>query len=626
MKCLKSKCCTLKFSNKILNINTFKLYYNSIINKYIIKSNFISANSFKINTNDNSIIIDWKNMFIEPFSFELYKNNSIINTNIKCIVFDLNNVLVEINKKNYTNISELNILDRILKSNTWQKLLVNLIEVNQFYTDVANELNLNCEEVEKALYKALNNLIEIDNNSLLPKILHRKGYIIACITNLFSNKQDFVFNKFDFLECFDIIITSGDLKVKKPNLKIFINLLNYLNINANECVLIDDLIDNVNAAKLLGFNSYLIKKETFENNQILNYINKININIININENNYSFNLSKYSKYLSKAYFYLKNNNDYYNDNFLFKSMIISNTYNTSYLSESEIFTSLLILSNNKILSYTKKGKHILNYISKLALKNLGKFTFFNNKNILPFDLDTTCVALLLLFKHDKISFDIIEIVVKNILDNYYSENDKLFYTYFDKNRLRVCPLVNINVLNLILTYDKHKKLLTNTFKKDLKKNVINDINSLNIEYAIKSICNYLINDNFLSGTKYYPCPDYYIFSMINLYHKHQEKFNFIKHILKEKALESASNFKNIDDTLSLSIKNIISLYFNSYNEDLFQKLISMQNNDGSWKESVIFSNSSNTNKINWLSRSLNTSFGLKALEMKVIGITCFDI
>ncbi len=60
-------------------------------------------------------------------------------------------------------------------------------------------------------------------------------------------------HRFDFLDWFEEILLSGELNVVKPDPAIYRILLERINREAQECVLFDDSIANVQAAMRLGF-------------------------------------------------------------------------------------------------------------------------------------------------------------------------------------------------------------------------------------------------------------------------------------------------------------------------------------------------------------------------------------
>ena len=63
---------------------------------------------------------------------------------------------------------------------------------------------------------------------------------------------EFCEKKFDFHQMFDVISYSYEDKVAKPNIQAFINIIERLGVQPNECLFIDDSSRNVQAAEGLG--------------------------------------------------------------------------------------------------------------------------------------------------------------------------------------------------------------------------------------------------------------------------------------------------------------------------------------------------------------------------------------
>jgi 2-haloacid dehalogenase len=75
------------------------------------------------------------------------------------------------------------------------------------------------------------------------------------LTNWSAETFPVALKRFDFLQIFDGIIVSGHEKLIKPDKEIFYSLLNRYNLHAENCVFIDDNINNVEAADAIGFHS-----------------------------------------------------------------------------------------------------------------------------------------------------------------------------------------------------------------------------------------------------------------------------------------------------------------------------------------------------------------------------------
>jgi 2-haloacid dehalogenase len=83
--------------------------------------------------------------------------------------------------------------------------------------------------------------------------LKRAGYTVAALSNWSAETFPVARRRFDFLNWFDVTVISGEVKMVKPDPRIFELLLERLGRRAEECVYIDDVEANVRAARELGF-------------------------------------------------------------------------------------------------------------------------------------------------------------------------------------------------------------------------------------------------------------------------------------------------------------------------------------------------------------------------------------
>ena len=86
---------------------------------------------------------------------------------------------------------------------------------------------------------------------LLP--LKEAGFELHGLSNWSSEKFAAVRIKYPFFQLFETILLSGDVKLVKPDPRIFRALLDRINRPASECLFIDDSEENITAAQTLGF-------------------------------------------------------------------------------------------------------------------------------------------------------------------------------------------------------------------------------------------------------------------------------------------------------------------------------------------------------------------------------------
>ncbi len=92
----------------------------------------------------------------------------------------------------------------------------------------------------------------IDGSIKILHALHQQNYLLYGLTNWSAETFPYVYYHYDFFKCFKDIVVSGREKAIKPESKIYEILLQRNNLEAEHCILIDDSIDNISAAKSLG--------------------------------------------------------------------------------------------------------------------------------------------------------------------------------------------------------------------------------------------------------------------------------------------------------------------------------------------------------------------------------------
>jgi len=171
---------------------------------------------------------------------------------IKAILFDMVGVLV-FKKEKFT----LSSTDEINAQNI--EGLFNHIDDEKLLKDIKEKLKLSEEEIERAIplipskYEKFRELWE-----LLPEI--KKKYKIGVINNGNSIALKFWKEKFDF-SIFDIFINSAEEGVKKPDPKIFLLAYKRLRVKPEECLFMDDSLENIEGAQKLGIETIWWDKE-----------------------------------------------------------------------------------------------------------------------------------------------------------------------------------------------------------------------------------------------------------------------------------------------------------------------------------------------------------------------------
>ena len=177
---------------------------------------------------------------------------------MKNIVFDLGRVLLDyqplvwLKKKNYTHYNEL--FEIIFQNPSWIKLDEGPITREEFTEKLINEYPELALDIEEIMEEWIELLLPIENNIKLLSLLKEKGYSLYIISNFHLDAYNRFLTKQDWFTLFDGAIISAKEKLIKPDLRIYELLLERYHLNADECLFIDDSLDNINACKNVGMN------------------------------------------------------------------------------------------------------------------------------------------------------------------------------------------------------------------------------------------------------------------------------------------------------------------------------------------------------------------------------------
>jgi putative hydrolase of the HAD superfamily len=107
----------------------------------------------------------------------------------------------------------------------------------------------------------------------------KKQYKLAIISNDSSRWSKYLRDKFDINQYFDVISISGDLKIQKPDERIFQLTIQQLGCKAEDCYYIDDREGNLEAAGRSGMKAILFnsRKVPYTGNIVNDYAELANM-------------------------------------------------------------------------------------------------------------------------------------------------------------------------------------------------------------------------------------------------------------------------------------------------------------------------------------------------------------
>lgn len=131
------------------------------------------------------------------------------------------------------------------------------ITPEKFWREASNKLKINESILKKSWLNALKAIFTINENfEEIIKNMKKLGYKIATITN--TNKFHFDFHKkFGHYKYFDVVIASFEVGIQKPDERIYVILMQKLNLQPKEILFIDNSGDNLSIAKKLGMETLI---------------------------------------------------------------------------------------------------------------------------------------------------------------------------------------------------------------------------------------------------------------------------------------------------------------------------------------------------------------------------------
>jgi len=182
---------------------------------------------------------------------------------VKALIFDIGGVTVLPGSTKELRRKYSKILNRDSQKfdSIWFKyypsLRIGKIKIKKFWDNILSDLNkdYDIKKLNKIMY-----MYGKSNKNILNFIgSNNKEYRTAALTNNIKEWFGVHKKRFNLGKYFDIIITSFDTGLAKPDKKIYLLTLKRLKLKPNECLFIDDYESNINAAKKLGMKTILYK-------------------------------------------------------------------------------------------------------------------------------------------------------------------------------------------------------------------------------------------------------------------------------------------------------------------------------------------------------------------------------
>ena len=183
-------------------------------------------------------------------------------TNIKAIIFDYGNVLVEWNPRfiyqhYFPNdpegmeafLEEISFMDWNALQDKGRSFADGVAELSRQFPQHAQLIQTYHDHWIDSIGEIYWATVDIMRE------LKQKGFGIYGLSNWSAETFPYAREKFDFFHLFDDMVISGEVGHVKPQPEIFHILLEKIGKPARECLFIDDALPNIQQANTMGFNT-----------------------------------------------------------------------------------------------------------------------------------------------------------------------------------------------------------------------------------------------------------------------------------------------------------------------------------------------------------------------------------
>lgn len=184
---------------------------------------------------------------------------------IRAIFFDLGNVLLSLEwsqadraLQQHCNLTSKEIGDRFMVCR-FKEFELGVLSPDEFFSEVKHSIGFP-GQTDQLAHICSDMFVPIQAHIDIARALKNR-YKLAILSNTNKTHIDFIQNRFEILDIFDAHIYSHRVHARKPDPRIYGAALETLQVNAEESLFIDDLEQNVEGARKLGWNTIHLKKD-----------------------------------------------------------------------------------------------------------------------------------------------------------------------------------------------------------------------------------------------------------------------------------------------------------------------------------------------------------------------------
>jgi len=187
------------------------------------------------------------------------------NKKVEVILFDLGNVLIDFDHKisaarisKFTNLTPDTIYNLFFDSQLTGDFEEGKVNPMDFYNQVKEKLDLDLDyDSFVPIWNEIFFLSEKNRTVNYITNLLKNEYRLAVLSNINALHYDYIKNNFSVFENFNNVLTSFEMKFRKPDPEIYKKALDVLGVSPDKVFYTDDRPELVEKARELGINAFV---------------------------------------------------------------------------------------------------------------------------------------------------------------------------------------------------------------------------------------------------------------------------------------------------------------------------------------------------------------------------------